>query len=110
MRGITKQFPGVLALDDVSLDLREGEVHCLLGENGAGKSTLMKWITGALQLDAGTVVLNGREVRFSNPAEAQRAGIRTVYHEIDLLPNLSVAENIMLGREPRRWGGIDWRA
>ena len=110
VRGASVRFTSEPALDNVDFRMFPGEVHSLMGENGAGKSTLIKGITGALQLDAGTVVLNGREVRFSNPAEAQRAGIRTVYQEIDLLPNLSVAENIMLGREPRRWGGMDWRA
>ena len=107
--GATVRFEAETALDHVDFRLFAGEVHSLMGENGAGKSTLIRGITGALRLDSGTVLLEGRPVRFGNPAEAQRAGIRTVYQEIDLLPNLSVAENIMLGREPRRWWGIDWR-
>ncbi|UYN84728.1 MAG: sugar ABC transporter ATP-binding protein [Microcella sp.] len=98
------------ALDDVDFRMFPGEVHSLMGENGAGKSTLIKGITGAIRLDAGTVRLGGEVVTFATPADAQRAGIRTVYQEIDLLPNLSVAENIMLGREPRRRGVIDWAA
>ena len=108
--GATVRFGAETALSDVDFRMFAGEVHSLMGENGAGKSTLIKGITGALRFDSGTVAVDGRTVRFANPAEAQRAGIRAVYQEIDLLPNLSVAENIMLGREPRRWWGIDWRA
>ena len=107
--GATVRFQGSTALDEVDFRMFPGEVHSLMGENGAGKSTLIRALTGALALDAGIVRLEGRDVRFSSPAEAQRAGISTVYQEIDLLPNLSVAENIALGREPRRWGGIDFR-
>ena len=108
--GATVRFLAETALDDVSFRMFPGEVHSLMGENGAGKSTLIKGMTGALQFDSGTMTIDGSPVHFANPAEAQRAGIRTVYQEIDLLPNLSVAENIMLGREPRRWWGIDWKA
>jgi galactofuranose transport system ATP-binding protein len=104
----TKRFGNEVALDSVSFRMFRGEVHSLMGENGAGKSTLIKGLTGALALDSGTVRLDGHVVRFGSPAEAQAAGIRTVYQEVDLLPNLSVAENIMLGREPRRFGVIDW--
>lgn len=108
--GATVRFQAETALDRVDFRMFAGEVHSLMGENGAGKSTLIKGLTGALRLDSGSILIDGEPVSFSSPAEAQRAGIRTVYQEIDLLPNLSVAENIMLGREPRRWGAIDWRA
>jgi monosaccharide-transporting ATPase len=106
----TVRFGREAALDAVDFRLLPGEVHSLMGENGAGKSTLIKAITGALPLDAGEIRVGGTAVRMSSPVEAQRHGIRTVYQEIDLLPNLSVAENITLGREPRRFGAIDWRA
>jgi monosaccharide-transporting ATPase len=103
------RFAGDTALDGVDFRMFAGEVHSLMGENGAGKSTLIKAMTGALRLDSGTMRLEGSVVSFATPAAAQRAGISTVYQEIDLLPNLSVAENIMLGREPRRLGFIDWK-
>jgi simple sugar transport system ATP-binding protein len=109
MRGISIEFPGVRALDDVDFRMFPGEVHSLLGENGAGKSTLIKILTGVYQAGAGVMTLNGSAVAFAGPAQAQAAGISTVYQEVNLLPNLSVAENIMLGREPRRLGAIDWR-
>ena len=102
------RFSGDVALDGVDFRMFAGEVHSLMGENGAGKSTLIKAMTGALRLDSGDMRLNGEAVSFADPAAALRAGISTVYQEIDLLPNLSVAENIMLGREPSRAGGIDW--
>lgn len=101
MRGITKQFPGVLALDDVSLDLREGEVHCLLGENGAGKSTLMKILAGAQPADRGDILIGGRPAAVTSPARARELGVSMIYQEFNLSPFLSVAENIFLGREPR---------
>ena len=110
MRGISIGFPGVKALDGVDFRMFPGEVHSLMGENGAGKSTLIKALTGVYGIDAGTITLAGEQVSFSGPAQAQAAGISTVYQEVNLLPNLSVAENILLGREPRRLGGIDWRA
>src|SRR5487761_1899135 len=103
------RFAGEFALDDVGFRMFAGEVHSLMGENGAGKSTLIAAMTGALRLEAGEIRLHGRPVQFPNPATAQRAGISTVYQEIDVLPNLTVAENIMLGREPRRFGFIDWK-
>ncbi len=102
------RFAGDVALDGVDFRMFAGEVHSLMGENGAGKSTLIKAMTGALRLDSGVMRLDGKTVSFSDPAAALRAGLSTVYQEIDLLPNLSVAENIMLGREPSRAGGIDW--
>jgi monosaccharide-transporting ATPase len=107
--GAHLRFTGDVALDGVDFRMFPGEVHSLMGENGAGKSTLIKAMTGALRLDAGTMRLDGKVVSFSDPAAALHAGISTVYQEVDLLPNLSVAENIMLGREPRRYGHIDWR-
>ncbi|MFC5789166.1 sugar ABC transporter ATP-binding protein [Agromyces tardus] len=110
MRGISISFPGVKALDGVDFRMFPGEVHSLMGENGAGKSTLIKALTGVYLIDSGTIALAGEQVAFSGPAQAQAAGISTVYQEVNLLPNLSVAENIMLGREPRRFGAIDWRA
>ncbi|SFW83847.1 monosaccharide ABC transporter ATP-binding protein, CUT2 family [Amycolatopsis australiensis] len=108
MSGIRKQFPGVLALDDVAFRMFPGEVHALMGENGAGKSTLIKVLTGVYGVDAGTIELNGEPVAFSGPGSAQQAGISTVYQEVNLCPNLSVAENVCLGREPRRFGRIQW--
>jgi simple sugar transport system ATP-binding protein len=110
MHGITVTFPGVKALQDVDFRLLPGEVHALLGENGAGKSTLIKALTGVHGLDAGEIHLDGAPVLFTGPAQAQAAGISTVYQEVNLCTNLSVAENILLGREPRRFGSIDGRA
>ncbi|KZB86311.1 sugar ABC transporter ATP-binding protein [Amycolatopsis regifaucium] len=109
MSHIRKEFPGVVALDDVSFRMFPGEVHALMGENGAGKSTLIKVLTGVYGVDAGTIELAGNPVAFSGPGEAQRSGVSTVYQEVNLCPNLSVAENICLGKEPRRRGRIDWR-
>ncbi|GAA1918144.1 sugar ABC transporter ATP-binding protein [Microbacterium aoyamense] len=109
MTDISISFPGVKALDGVSFRMFPGEVHSLMGENGAGKSTLIKALTGVYQIDSGTIVLGGEQVSFHTTAQAQDAGISTVYQEVNLLPNLSVAENIMLGREPRRFGAIDTR-
>ncbi len=107
--GISKYFPGAIALDDVDLTLFPGEVHALLGENGAGKSTLIKCLTGAYQRDGGKIVLDGAEIDPRDPLDSQRAGIGTVYQEVNLLPNLTVAENLYLGRQPMRWGMIDRR-
>ena len=109
MKGISKAFPGVQALDAVDFSLRRGEIHALLGENGAGKSTLIKVLTGVERQDAGVIELEGREILVKSPHQAQTLGISTVYQEINLCPNLSVAENILLGREPHRLGSIDWR-
>ncbi len=107
--GITKTFPGVRALDGVSLRVRRGRLLALLGENGAGKSTLMNVLAGVFAPDAGSIRLEGREVRFSNPRAALAAGIGIVFQELNLIPHLSVAENIFLGREPRtRVGLIDY--
>jgi galactofuranose transport system ATP-binding protein len=116
MQGISVGFPGVKALDGVDFRLLPGEVHALMGENGAGKSTLIKALTGVYGIDAGTITVRGRAEVFTGPAAAQQAGIATVYQEVNLCPNLTVAENILLGREPRRprflggLGRIDRRA
>src|SRR3954470_5546639 len=99
MHGIVKAFPGVRALDGVDLDVRPGEVHCLLGQNGAGKSTLIKVLAGAHQPDEGTITWRGEAVRLTHPMAAMRLGIATIYQELDLVDGLSVAENIFLGHE-----------
>src|SRR6478752_3591641 len=105
MRGITIRFPGVLALDDVDFFLRPGEVHALMGENGAGKSTLIKALTGVYTIDHGSISVAGEPRVFGSSGDAQSAGISTVYQEINLLPNLSVGENVMLGQERRTLRG-----
>ncbi len=110
VRNITKTFVGIPALSDVDFTLYPGEVHALLGENGAGKSTLIKLITGVYQKDSGTILLEGREIEPKNPRDAQELGISAVYQEINLVPTLSVAENIYLGRQPMRWGMVDMAA
>lgn len=104
MTKIEKSFPGVKALKGVDLTLRAGEVHCIMGENGAGKSTLIKCLTGVYQMDAGEVMLNGEEVRPQSVTEAMKLGISSVYQEVNLCPNLTVAENIFIGRQPMRAG------
>ncbi|HHY46640.1 MAG TPA: sugar ABC transporter ATP-binding protein [Firmicutes bacterium] len=109
--GITKSFPGVRALDNVSFDARRGEIHALLGENGAGKSTLVKILSGSLAKDAGRIFLDGTQVEVNSPTRARNLGIGMVYQELSLIPTLSVAENICLGRWPRRrFGRVDWGA
>jgi len=110
MRDISVVFPGVKALDGVDFTLRAGEVHTLMGENGAGKSTLIKALTGVYAVSGGTITVEGRERVFRSTADAQAAGISTVYQEVNLCTNLSVGENVMLGHEVRRLGRIDWRA
>src|SRR5215210_6119568 len=99
MHGIVKQFPGVRALDGIDLNVRAGEVHCLLGQNGAGKSTLIKVLAGVHQPDEGEVLWEGEPVQLSTPQAALRLGIATIYQELDLVDGLSVADNIFLGRE-----------
>ncbi|MCD6351037.1 MAG: sugar ABC transporter ATP-binding protein [Armatimonadetes bacterium] len=108
MIGITKRFPGVVALDGVDFDLRGGEVHALVGENGAGKSTLMKILNGALRAEAGQILLDGRPVSISSPAAAAHLGIGMIYQELCLAPHLTAGENIFLGREPMRGGLVDF--
>ena len=98
MKGIRKEFPGVVALDNVGFNLRKGEVHALVGENGAGKSTLIKILAGAHQADHGDVYVNGQKVNILSPRHAQELGISVIYQEFNLIPYLSVAENIFLGR------------
>ncbi len=107
IRGLSKAFLGVQALDGVDFTLRHGEVHALLGENGAGKSTLIKTLTGVYQRDGGTIALCGEEIAPRSVEDAQRLNIGTVYQEVNLLPNLSVAENLFLGRQPMRFGLVD---
>ncbi|GAA3859883.1 sugar ABC transporter ATP-binding protein [Celeribacter arenosi] len=109
MRGIRKAYPGVLALDGVDVDIYPGEVHALLGENGAGKSTLIKVLTGALPRDAGDIHLEGRAVHFATTGDAQLAGISTVYQEVNLIPAMSVAQNLTLQKTGGRFGVISWR-
>ncbi len=109
MKRITKSFPGVIALEEVDFDLRKGEVHALMGENGAGKSTLIKVLTGVESLDSGSIELGGQVVQMHSPQQSQQLGISTVYQEVNLCTNISVAENILLGREPYRFGAIDWQ-
>lgn len=108
MRAITKRFPGVLALDSVDFTVLPGEIHALMGENGAGKSTLIKVLTGVYPKDGGTVRLDGNPFEAKSPGHAQELGVSTVYQEVNLIPTLSVAENIFLGRQPMKRGRIDW--
>ncbi len=108
MQGVTKRFPGVVALDGVDFTVRAGEVHALMGENGAGKSTLLKVLTGVYPGDSGTITLDGQAIRPRSTGESQALGISAVYQEVNLIPHLSVAENVLLGRLPRKWGRIDW--
>jgi len=108
-RNIVKVFPGVRALDGVELTLRQGEIHALMGENGAGKSTLIKILTGVYQRDQGSIQFEGSNISPKSTKEAEAAGISTVYQEVNLIPTLSVAENILLGRQPRRLGLIHWK-
>ncbi|MGO3884885.1 MAG: ATP-binding cassette domain-containing protein, partial [Mycetocola sp.] len=108
MTGITIEFPGVRALDNVNFRLLPGEVHTIMGENGAGKSTLIKALTGVYRINAGSIKLAGEERRFSGPGDAQSAGVSTVYQEVNLCDNLSIGENVMLGHESRGLLGINW--
>ncbi|MCP1100959.1 inositol transport system ATP-binding protein [Aequitasia blattaphilus] len=107
--GISKSFPGVKALDGVDIVLRKGSVHAVVGENGAGKSTLMKIINGLYKRDAGTVRLDGKEVMFSGPMESSEAGIAMIYQELNFFPELSIAENIFMKRQPGKTGIVNWK-
>jgi galactofuranose transport system ATP-binding protein len=107
--GLSKAYPGVLALDAVDFSVEAGEVHALMGENGAGKSTLIKVMTGAVRGDSGVIRLEGREIRPDSPGAARAAGIGAVYQEVNLVPTMSVTKNLMLGNLPRRFGLVDWR-
>jgi ribose transport system ATP-binding protein len=109
MHGINKRFLGVPALVDARLEVAEGEVHALIGQNGAGKSTLIKILTGVYRRDSGEIVFAGEHVEFSSPHAAQLAGLSTIYQEVNLVPYRSVAENVFLGRERKRYGFLDWR-
>ena len=110
MRGICKNFPGVKALDNVDFNLNKGEIHALMGENGAGKSTLIKVLTGVEEFESGQIILEDKKsIINKSPKEAQENGISTVYQEVNLCPNISVAENLFLDREPRKFGLIDWQ-
>ena len=109
MRGINKQFLGVPALRDAHFEVARGEVHALIGQNGAGKSTMIKVLTGVYTRDSGRIEFDGREVTFSSPHAAQLAGLSTIYQEVNLVPFRSIAENVFLNREPKRFGIIDWR-
>jgi simple sugar transport system ATP-binding protein len=109
MSNISKTFPGVNALENVDFTLKRGEIHALVGENGAGKSTLIKTLTGVEHPDAGTIEFDGKNVDVKSPQHSQEIGISTVYQEINLCTNISIAENIMLGYEPHRFGSIDWK-
>ncbi len=110
LRGIGKRFPGVVALDGVDFTVSAGEIHALLGENGAGKSTLIKVLTGVYEADAGEIRLAGELIAPTSPSDAEAEGISTVYQEVNLVPSLSVAENLCLGRQPGRFGFINWAA
>jgi monosaccharide-transporting ATPase len=109
MQGINKSFLGVPALIDANFEVARGEVHALIGQNGAGKSTMIKVLTGVLSKDSGRVEFEGHEVAFPSPHAAQLAGLSTIYQEVNLVPFRSVAENVFLNREPKRFGLIDWR-
>jgi monosaccharide-transporting ATPase len=109
LRQVRKVFPGVIALSGVDFTARRGEVHALMGENGAGKSTLIKVLTGAYARDGGSMQLDGETIDPRSPLDAQKLGISTVYQEVNLIPTLSVAENIFLGRQPKKLGRIDWK-
>ena len=110
MRGICKYFPGVRALENVDFTLRAGEIHALVGENGAGKSTLIKVLTGVHPKDGGEIRMEGQPIAPTSPLDAQKHFISTVYQEVNLCPNLTVAENIFIGREPKKHGMIDWKS
>ncbi len=109
MNGVCKTFPGVKALKSVDFKLRAGEIHALMGENGAGKSTLIKVLTGVEELDSGEIYLSGEKILAKSTQQAQELGISTVYQEVNLCPNLTVAENFYIGREPTRYGKINWK-
>jgi monosaccharide-transporting ATPase len=109
IKGLSKGFPGVQALSNVDFSLKRGEIHALMGENGAGKSTVIKVLTGVYKRDAGEIIYEGHPLECTSPLHAQQVGISPVYQEVNLVPNLSVAENIYLGRHPMRHGRIDWK-
>ena len=108
-QGISKQYPGTLALDQVTVRFESGKIHALIGKNGSGKSTLINIFSGAVQPTGGKVFLDGKETEFKSPADAQQAGIATVYQELSLIPGMTVAENIFIGRLPMKGIAVDWR-
>ena len=110
IKALSKSFPGVLALKDVDFAIRRGEVHALMGENGAGKSTLIKILSGIYQRDSGEIVFDGKKINPHSALQAQQMGISTIFQELNLIPYLDVCENIFIGREPKRFGLIDWRS
>jgi galactofuranose transport system ATP-binding protein len=110
IRNLTKKFEGVVAVDNVSFSVRSGEVHALMGQNGAGKSTVIKVLTGIYKADFGDIIYDGKKCTFNTALSAQHAGISTVYQELNMIPHLSVSENIFLGRYPRDKLGINWKA
>ena len=109
IQNVSKQFPGTLALDNVSLEFESGKVNALIGKNGSGKSTLIKIINGAQPASSGRILLDGKELKFAAPEEAIEQGIATVYQELSLVAGLTVAENILLGRFPMKGRLIDWK-
>src|SRR6202042_3438114 len=109
MTGVSKRFPGVRALENVHLEVGQSEIHALLGENGAGKSTLLKILSGAHSADTGEIELFGQPAAFATPHDAQRAGIVTIYQEFTLAPDMAIAENVFIGREPGSRLFISWR-
>ena len=106
---ITKAFPGVLALNNVSFGIKEGTIHVIMGENGAGKSTLMKIISGVYGQTSGKMLLDGKEVKFSSPRDAEKHGIGMIYQELQYFPDFTIERYLMLGKEPGRFGFINWR-
>ena len=109
LKGVSKEFPGVKALDNVNLAVRRGEVLALAGENGAGKSTLMKILSGSYTRDSGTIEFCGQQVDIQQPRDAEKLGLSIIYQELNILQGLTVAENIFLGRQPRKNGLINWK-
>src|SRR5699024_11190082 len=109
VQGISKSFPGVKALDDVTFDVRPGTVHALCGENGAGKSTLMKCINGLYSPDTGRILINGEPSKIRNPIEARDHGIAMIAQELNYVPDMTIAENFFMGRLRMKAGRIDWR-
>jgi ribose transport system ATP-binding protein len=109
MKDILKVFPGIVAVDHANMQISRGEVHALVGENAAGKSTMIKILTGAYIRDGGKIIFDGQDVEYRTPQQAQENGISTIYQEINLVPLRSVAENILMGREPTRFGLLDWK-
>ena len=109
IQGISKSFPGVKALNDISFSIEKGEIRALSGENGAGKSTIIKILTGVYSCDKGKIFLDGEQVKFTSTQESQQKGVRAVYQELNLIPYLSVAENLFLGEFPMKRTGINWQ-